>query len=103
MTSSDGVHMSQKTVSQRTSRKQMNTSLETLVENINSQQPIGNDNIGHQILQKMGWKSGQPLGKQRDDNSQERESLTKPIELKCNVGTRGLGFEQHYPTQNKTI
>uniref|UniRef100_A0AAG5DFT6 Angiogenic factor with G patch and FHA domains 1 n=1 Tax=Anopheles atroparvus TaxID=41427 RepID=A0AAG5DFT6_ANOAO len=47
-------------------------------------QSIGSNNKGFQMLSKLGWNEGKPLGKNDD-------GLTEPIPLKSNVGTSGLG------------
>ncbi|XP_050098015.1 angiogenic factor with G patch and FHA domains 1 isoform X2 [Anopheles aquasalis] len=47
-------------------------------------QSIASDNKGFQMLSKLGWNEGKPLG--RND-----AGLTEPIPLKSNVGTSGLG------------
>ncbi|XP_049546540.1 angiogenic factor with G patch and FHA domains 1 isoform X2 [Anopheles darlingi] len=48
------------------------------------EQSIASDNKGFQMLSKLGWNEGKPLG--RND-----AGLTEPIPLKSNVGTSGLG------------
>jgi hypothetical protein len=91
MTSSQNDENVRDEPSQRLSR-QSKTSLAGAVANLNSQQPIGKDNIGHQLLRKMGWENGQPLGRQRNHNSHEKNILTEPIRVTYNIGTKGLGF-----------
>ncbi|XP_048340352.1 G patch domain-containing protein 11 [Sphaerodactylus townsendi] len=48
---------------------------------------LGNENKGFAMLQKMGYKSGQPLGK-------SGEGITEPIPLNMNKGRSGLGHEE---------
>ncbi|KAI8866562.1 G-patch-domain-containing protein [Ramicandelaber brevisporus] len=46
--------------------------------------PIGSTNIGHQLLAKMGWSSGQALGSTGD-------GITAPIEAMVRSKREGLG------------
>jgi hypothetical protein len=64
------------------------------VGNVQSQRPIGEENVGNRLLRKMGWVTGQSLGKQRTYNNNERKPLLEPLQVKHNIGTRGLGFHQ---------
>ncbi|KAL8185750.1 UNVERIFIED_CONTAM: hypothetical protein K2H54_057535 [Gekko kuhli] len=48
---------------------------------------LGNENKGFAMLQKMGYKSGQPLGK-------SGEGIIEPIPLNMNKGRSGLGHEE---------
>nr|XP_056708953.1 G patch domain-containing protein 11 [Euleptes europaea] len=48
---------------------------------------LGNENKGFAMLQKMGYKSGQPLGK-------SGEGIIEPIALNMNKGRSGLGHEE---------
>jgi len=48
-------------------------------------QSIPTHNIGHKLLAKMGYKSGQALGKQ------ERRGIVEPIGIDTTVGKAGLG------------
>lgn len=45
--------------------------------------PIGTDNVGNQMLQKMGWKEGTGLG---------RQGIVEPIRVEARQGMHGLGF-----------
>uniref|UniRef100_A0A182PCE6 G-patch domain-containing protein n=1 Tax=Anopheles epiroticus TaxID=199890 RepID=A0A182PCE6_9DIPT len=47
-------------------------------------QSISSNNKGFQMLSKLGWNEGKPLGK-------NDSGLTEPIALTTNVGTSGLG------------
>uniref|UniRef100_A0A182KDB3 G-patch domain-containing protein n=1 Tax=Anopheles christyi TaxID=43041 RepID=A0A182KDB3_9DIPT len=47
-------------------------------------QSISSNNKGFQMLSKLGWNEGKPLGK-------NDSGLTEPITLTTNVGTSGLG------------
>ncbi len=49
--------------------------------------PIGVDNIGNQMLQKMGWKEGTGLG---------RQGIIEPIRPEVKQGMHGLGFAPKY-------
>ncbi|XP_052859964.1 angiogenic factor with G patch and FHA domains 1 isoform X1 [Anopheles cruzii] len=49
-------------------------------------QSITSDNKGFQMLSKLGWNEGKPLGRNDD-------GLTEPITLTSNVGTSGLGCQ----------
>ncbi len=49
--------------------------------------PIGAENIGNQMLQKMGWKEGTGLG---------RQGIVEPIRVEVRQGTQGLGFGPKY-------
>jgi len=49
--------------------------------------PIGVDNIGNQMLQKMGWKEGTGLG---------RQGILEPIRPEVKHGMHGLGFPPKY-------
>lgn len=46
---------------------------------------LGADNIGHKLLQKMGWKEGEGLGGQK-------HGTTKPIAAQGTAGGSGLGL-----------
>ncbi|XP_077199971.1 G patch domain-containing protein 11 [Paroedura picta] len=48
---------------------------------------LGNENKGFAMLRKMGYKSGQPLGK-------SGEGIIEPIPLNMNKGRSGLGHEE---------
>ncbi|XP_060100260.1 G patch domain-containing protein 11 [Heteronotia binoei] len=48
---------------------------------------LGNENKGFAMLQKMGYKSGQPLGK-------SGKGIIEPIPLNMNQGKSGLGHEE---------
>uniref|UniRef100_A0A182Q7Z5 Angiogenic factor with G patch and FHA domains 1 n=1 Tax=Anopheles farauti TaxID=69004 RepID=A0A182Q7Z5_9DIPT len=50
-------------------------------------QSIASSNKGFQMLSKLGWNEGKPLGK-------NDTGLTEPIALTSNVGTSGLGSQQ---------
>uniref|UniRef100_A0A182NJ96 G-patch domain-containing protein n=1 Tax=Anopheles dirus TaxID=7168 RepID=A0A182NJ96_9DIPT len=50
-------------------------------------QSIASNNKGFQMLSKLGWNEGKPLGK-------NDTGLTEPIALTSNVGTSGLGSQQ---------
>jgi RNA-binding protein 5/10 len=50
-------------------------SVETKSEVIRPEQTLGDSNVGNQLLQKMGWKSGEALGrKQEGENGAESKS-----------------------------
>uniref|UniRef100_A0A182WCF4 G-patch domain-containing protein n=1 Tax=Anopheles minimus TaxID=112268 RepID=A0A182WCF4_9DIPT len=49
-------------------------------------QSIASNNKGFQMLSKLGWNEGKPLGK-------NDTGLTEPIALTSNVGTSGLGSQ----------
>eukprot|EP00029_Vermamoeba_vermiformis_P013255 TRINITY_DN8171_c0_g1_i1.p1 TRINITY_DN8171_c0_g1~~TRINITY_DN8171_c0_g1_i1.p1 ORF type:complete len:589 (-),score=117.38 TRINITY_DN8171_c0_g1_i1:59-1825(-) len=49
--------------------------------------PISADNVGNQILQKMGWKEGTGLG---------RQGIVEPIRVEARQGMHGLGFAPKY-------
>ncbi|XP_035906041.1 angiogenic factor with G patch and FHA domains 1 isoform X2 [Anopheles stephensi] len=49
-------------------------------------QSIASNNKGFQMLSKLGWNEGKPLGK-------NDSGLTEPIALTSNVGTSGLGSQ----------
>ena len=51
---------------------------------VSLQKPIGEDNIGNKLLRKMGWKTGQGLGK-------DGSGITTPIEVKAVSKGAGLG------------
>ncbi|XP_053159280.1 G patch domain-containing protein 11 isoform X1 [Hemicordylus capensis] len=48
---------------------------------------LGNENKGFAMLQKMGYKSGQPLGK-------SGSGIVEPIPLNITTGRSGLGHEE---------
>ncbi|XP_033000352.1 G patch domain-containing protein 11 isoform X2 [Lacerta agilis] len=48
---------------------------------------LGNENKGFAMLQKMGYKSGQPLGK-------SGKGIVEPIPLNITTGRSGLGHEE---------
>nr|XP_020658500.1 G patch domain-containing protein 11 [Pogona vitticeps] len=48
---------------------------------------LGNENKGFAMLQKMGYRSGQPLGK-------SGKGITEPIPLNITTGRSGLGHEE---------
>ena len=54
------------------------------VERVENAKPIGEMNLGHSLLKKMGWKEGQGLG----TGSQGRKD---PIALSAQRGRQGLG------------
>ena len=47
---------------------------------------IGQDNIGNQLLQKMGWSEGSGLGRQG-------QGRVNPVEAKRRSATAGLGAQ----------
>ncbi|XP_052278408.1 angiogenic factor with G patch and FHA domains 1-like isoform X2 [Dreissena polymorpha] len=50
--------------------------------------PISNDNIGHKLLAKMGWKEGESLGK---DNSGIQEPINVTLRANQNAGLGSFG------------
>lgn len=51
--------------------------------------PIKEDNKGFQMLQKMGYKPGSSIGKDRNDPS--RKGIVVPIDIELKRGRGGLG------------
>lgn len=49
--------------------------------------PISEDNKGFQMLQKMGYKPGNSIGK----TDSARKGITTPIEIELRQGRKGLG------------
>jgi splicing factor 4 len=49
---------------------------------------IGADNIGHKLLQKMGWKEGKGIGAKEDGR-------TVPVAASAAGDTLGLGADAH--------
>lgn len=63
------------------------------VEQLANKNAIGSDNIGHKLLQKMGWKEGEGLGG-------TQKGITAPIKASAVAApaageARGLGASAH--------
>ena len=56
--------------------------------------PLDQKNKGFQMMEKMGWKSGQALGENADGDNSDRNIL--PIDLDIRENRRGLGFGSLY-------
>lgn len=57
-----------------------------------AQTPIGGGNVGNKLLQKMGWKDGQGLGR-------SNQGRTNIIEVESRAGGAGLGTKTAGPPQ----
>lgn len=55
-----------------------------------AQTPIGGGNVGNKLLQKMGWKDGQGLGR-------ANQGRTNIIEVESRAGGAGLGTKSAGP------
>lgn len=55
-----------------------------------AQTPIGGGNVGNKLLQKMGWKDGQGLGR-------SNQGRTNIIEVESRAGGAGLGTKTAGP------
>ncbi|RHZ44118.1 hypothetical protein Glove_757g18 [Diversispora epigaea] len=62
-------------------------------KDISVQTKIGSDNKGNKLLQKMGWKEGQGLGR-------DGTGILDPVQLVTNNGTAGLGAGLGKNTKN---
>ncbi|GAB5365361.1 hypothetical protein AAMO2058_001051400 [Amorphochlora amoebiformis] len=58
--------------------------------------PIPKSNIGREILENMGWREGQGLGKNRD-------GPTEPVYIKAHRGVGGVGREKYHSREAKRI
>jgi len=58
---------------------------------------IGEDNIGHRMLQSMGWSKGQSLG----HPNREEAGLKQPVQVRIRPPRAGLGSEQSEKSQNE--
>ncbi|XP_062549924.1 angiogenic factor with G patch and FHA domains 1 isoform X2 [Armigeres subalbatus] len=61
------------------------------------EQHISSENRGFQMLSKLGWVSGETLGKEGGDG------LKEPLKLLTNVGTSGLGSQPLKKPGNENI
>ena len=57
------------------------------VEKASIHKEISENNIGHKMLAKMGWKSGEGLGK-------TQQGISQPIGVQVHAKSKGLGFGQ---------
>lgn len=57
------------------------------VEKASVHKEISENNIGHKMLAKMGWKSGEGLGK-------TQQGIAQPIGVQVHAKSKGLGFGQ---------
>ena len=55
------------------------------VEKASVDKEISETNVGHKMLAKMGWKSGEGLGK-------SKQGISKPVTVEVHGKNRGLGF-----------
>lgn len=55
---------------------------------------ISEDNIGHRLLKRMGYKKGDGLGK-------KKSGRTKPIEINIKTGRSGIGREKRRKRKSK--
>ncbi|KAI8050469.1 hypothetical protein BDF22DRAFT_695110 [Syncephalis plumigaleata] len=60
----------------------------TDVEQASLDRPISDSNVGFRLLSKMGWQSGQGLGR-------EQQGRVDPIPLMVKQDVMGLGLEEH--------
>jgi splicing factor 4 len=64
---------------------------------VESKSAIGADNIGHKLLQKMGWKEGKGVGAREDGNAAPVAAAAAAAGLKQD--TLGLGAQAHGAVQ----
>ena len=55
------------------------------IEKASSNKEISENNIGHKMLAKMGWKSGEGLGK-------SQQGIAEPVTVQVHGKSKGLGF-----------
>ncbi|XP_075243601.1 RNA-binding protein 5-like [Convolutriloba macropyga] len=59
------------------------------------EEPIGSSNVGNKLMQAMGWKEGEGLGK-------SKQGITAPIKAAGRESTAGLGAVSYTRDPNKT-
>ncbi|XP_066929815.1 angiogenic factor with G patch and FHA domains 1-like [Clytia hemisphaerica] len=64
------------------------------VEKASVHKEISDENIGHKMLAKMGWKSGEGLGK-------SQQGIAEPIGVQVHGKNKGLGFGSTAPIDSK--
>lgn len=80
--------MFKKKIDSGNKRQKTRTELERENREIGLNTAIATDNKGFQMLEKMGYKSGDSLGK-------SRSGLKEPIDIVLRQGTSGVGRESH--------
>jgi RNA-binding protein 5/10 len=53
----------------------------TTTEKVTPDQTLGESSVGNKLLQKLGWKSGESLGRNRGDESESTSKLKKDWEM----------------------
>eukprot|EP00879_Flechtneria_rotunda_P009876 GHRR01010328.1.p1 GENE.GHRR01010328.1~~GHRR01010328.1.p1 ORF type:complete len:422 (+),score=187.27 GHRR01010328.1:388-1653(+) len=66
-----------------------------LAQQVEAQSAIGADNIGHKLLQKMGWKEGQGIGAKEDGRTAPVAAAGAAAAAGMKQDTLGLGAQAH--------